>query len=452
MSSAKRFARIGRSVPGTSLLPIPFAIASAVLVLLAITLTIDAFTGTERVAFYPWLSVGNVEDARAILGAILGSVSTVLALIFSVTLLVFSMAVSQFGPRLMPYFLRERTMQVALGLFLATFLHSLIAFVFTGEHAAGTFVPQITVLTSVVLVFVSFCYLVVYNHRIALALQTNNVLARIVEDLSRAIGEVSQQHSINFVLADQRGPATDDSAEAMRQRCMSEGGVIKAITSGYLQKLNHTHLVRSADKWGVVVCLALRPGDFILEGEPLAYVLPAAHGGELGAKIHKAVKIGQHRTLEQDVEFAFAQLSEIAIRALSPALNDTYTGLSSIDWLGDALRMFSTFPASDGAWYNNLGKIRLLVPPLHFARVVRVAFDLIRQAGGDSPAVTIRLLQTCARLGPQLRNNEQRRAIRHEVEAAHEAVVRWPEIHLDRTAVEEAYSLARDRLGDFNVN
>ena len=106
-----------------------------------------------------------------------------LALIFSVTLLVFSMAVSQFGPRLMPYFLRDRAMQVALGLFLATFLHSLTTFVVTGKRGEAVFVPQLTVLTSIVLVFVSFCYLVVYNHRIALAIQTNNVLARIVEDL-----------------------------------------------------------------------------------------------------------------------------------------------------------------------------------------------------------------------------------------------------------------------------
>jgi len=98
------------------------------------------------------------------------------------------------------------------------------------------------------------------------------------------------------------------------------------------------------------------------------------------------------RTLEQDPEFAFAQLSEIAIRALSPAVNDTYTGLSSIDWLGDALRLFSASPASDGAWRTSGGKVRLLVPPLRFGRVVRAAFDLIRQAAADNPAVCLRLL------------------------------------------------------------
>jgi len=223
--------------------------------------------------------------------------------------------------------------------------------------------------------------------------------------------------------------------------------VVNAITSGYVQTVDRARVVRAADRRGAIVCLAFRPGQFVLEGEALARVLPAAHAEELAATIHIAVKIGQHRTLEQDVEFAFAQLSEVAIRALSPAINDTFTGLSSIDWLGDALRMFAAFPASDGAWHTKLGAVRLLVPPLLFARVVVGAFDLIREAGAENPAVTIRLLQTCARLAPQLLDREQRRALRSEVEAAHQVAARWPDVHVDRDALEEAYRLASDRLG-----
>src|SRR5215831_13183122 len=229
MIGAKRFVRIGRVVPGTSLLPVPFAIASAALVLLAATLTLDALASSGRIALHAWLSVGNVDDARAILGGILGAVSTVLALIFSVTLLVFSMAVSQFGPRLMPYFLRDRSMQIALGLFLATFLHSLTTFVVTGQRGNAVFVPQLTVLTSIVLVFVSFCYLVVYNHRVALAIQTNNVLARIVEDLNAAIAEQSKPRMVETASAgtdSSTAPAADESADAVRRRCLAEGGVL----------------------------------------------------------------------------------------------------------------------------------------------------------------------------------------------------------------------------------
>src|SRR5271157_2120921 len=189
MFDLKRFSRSGRAVPGTSLVPIPFAMAGVAIVLLAVTLTLDSLLDARLTQRHPWLSVGNIDDARAILGAILGAVSTVLALIFSVTLLVFSMAVSQFGPRLMPYFLRDRTMQVTLGLFLATFLHSLATFIVTGQRGDVAFVPQLTVLTSVLLVFVSFVYLVIYNNRVAQAIQTNNVLPRIVENLHAAISE-----------------------------------------------------------------------------------------------------------------------------------------------------------------------------------------------------------------------------------------------------------------------
>jgi uncharacterized membrane protein len=185
----------------------------------------------------------------------------------------------------------------------------------------------------------------------------------------------------------------------------------------------------------------------VLEGELLARVLPAERVEELSSTIQDGVGIGQHRTLEQDIEFAFAQLSEVAIRALSPAINDTYTGLSCLDWLGDALRMFAAFPDSAGAWYTRHGETRLLVPPLLFDRVVRAAFDLIRQAGADNPAVAIRMLQTCGRLGPQLRDDEQRRALRVEVEAIHERVkARGPDAGEDRDALEDAYRLAWDRL------
>ena len=443
----RRLVRISSIVPGTNLMPVPFSIATTVLIAFGVTFTLDLFDSAKWISLHPWLSVGNIDDARAILGAIMGAVSTVLALIFSVTLLVFSTAVSQFGPRLMPYFLRERTMQVALGLFLATFLQSLLAFVVTGRRGDQEFVPQLTVLTSVGLVFFSFCYLVFYHHRIALAIQTNNVLARIVESLNKAIGEFSQPRLVDVGFFSRPKPDEEPSADAIRQRCLTEGGAVMAVTSGYMQTLDHTRLVRVADRREAIVSLAYRPGQYVLEGEVLAHVFPRNCASELASTIHNSIKIGQHRTLEQDIEFAFAQLSEIALRALSPAVNDVYTGLSSIDWLGDSLRLLAALPASDGAWRAVGGAIRLLEPPVQFGRVVRAAFDMIRQAGARDAAVTIRLLQTCERLAGQLSDLEQQQAIREQVEAAYEGAARSFEVGIDRNAIEHAYRQACERLG-----
>jgi uncharacterized membrane protein len=109
--------------------------------------------------------------------------------------------------------------------------------------------------------------------------------------------------------------------------------------------------------------------------------------------------------------------------------------------------MIGAIPAAEDAWQTSRGTVRLLVPSLRFARVVRTAFDLIRQAAADNPAVCIRVLQTCARLALQLRDNEQRRAILDEVEAVHQTAAGMPDVRIDRTALEEAYRLARDRLG-----
>jgi len=444
MFGFKDFSRTGRVVPGTNLVVVPFEIAGAVMVMLAVTLVLDGLGGGPLLALPDWVSVGNVDDARAILGAILGAVSTVLALIFSVTLLVFSMAASQFGPRLMSYFLSDRTMQVTLGLFLATFLHSLVTFVVTGQRGDTAFVPQLTVLTSVGLVLVSFGYLVVYNNRVAQAIQTNNVLPHIVENLHAAISELSQERAIETEAAP-TAPA-NEAVEDLRTRCAAEGSPVLAATSGYMQKIDHERLVHAADRRDAIVCMAFRPGQFVLEGEALAYVLPSARGADLAAAIHGAVMIGQHRTLEQDVELAFAQLSEIAIRALSPAINDTYTGLSCIDWLGDALRMLVALPKPAGVWRTQHGQPRLLTQPLRMASIVRAAFDLIREAGASSPAVIVRLLQTYARLAPQLRSDEQRNAILEEVEAARDSISHVPVVALDQQALDAAFRLARDRL------
>ena len=177
--------------PGTSLLPMPIILSLFACLLFAATLAIDfaAFRGAFTLPV--WLSVGNVDDARALLGAIIGAVSTVLALIFSVSLLVFSAAATQFGPRLMQRFLRDRMMQFTLGVFVATFFHALFTFIAVRQQGALQFVPQLTVITTCAMVVFSFISLVVFNNNIASSIQTNNVLPGILDDLRDAIIQIS---------------------------------------------------------------------------------------------------------------------------------------------------------------------------------------------------------------------------------------------------------------------
>jgi uncharacterized membrane protein len=423
---------------------IPFAICVTTLVFFFVTIQIDRAAARGAVTLPGWISVGGVDDARAILGSMLGAVSTVLALIFSVALLVLSMAVSQFGPRILYRFVRDGITQVTIGLFFGTFLHTLLGFVVTRSGPTREFVPQLTVMCSVVLVILCFTFLIVFSHRIAMSIQTQNVVARIVRDLDGALAELRDMLSDSIL-----SPAPEAAAErdALAARCAAEGGVIRVARTGFIQDIDIAHLLVAAEEADAVARLLYRPGHFVVENAPLCQVLPKARTADLVAAIRRDVSIGTHRTLKQDVEFGMAQLVEIALRALSSAINDTFTGLTCIDWLGDELRVFATYVVERGACFGPSGSIRVMWPPLRLERLVKTAFDQIRQAGVHNPAVSIRLLQTFARLAEQSENEHLRQALSDQAEAVWEAVSVTALVKADRADIEAAYRKARVALG-----
>lgn len=415
----------------------------AALVFLAITARIDWAAHQGAIALPDWLSAGGLSDARSVLGALLGAVSTVLALIFSVTLIVLSVAVGQFGPRMLGRFVRDRYAQVTLGLFLASFLHCLGALVITRHEGATQFVPSLTIMCAVLLVVVSFGALVLYSHRVAQSIQTGHVLARVVQDLGRAIHDQAKLWQAKPVV-----PTADGMAppSAIATRCVEAGKPVTAQTGGYVTDIHRAALVAAATPKGAVVRVMFRPGQFVVTGDVLAYVWPTEMLTALRDDVVAGVEIGWHRNLEQDLEFGIAQMVEIALRALSPAVNDTFTGIACVDWLAEAVLGFARLPENDGVWRDQAEKIRLIEPPLRFARVVKCAFDQIRQAADGNVAVTIRLLQAFERMGRQLQGQERRAAVLAQVEAVREAVAHRSLARTDSGDVVTAFNRAKASL------
>jgi uncharacterized membrane protein len=285
--------------------------------------------------------MGSIDDARAILSAMMGAVATVLALIFSVALLVLSMVATLFGPRLLYRFLQDWVTQVTIGLFMGTFIYVCLCFLVTHQDANSRFIPQISLITSWVLVVGSFAFLVYYSHRIATSIQNPDMIARVVDDLHSA---VVGSHERAACEGSGSGALPDDDAILRRAEA---GAIVPCPTSGYMQHLDHAALVVAASDAGALVVLKFRPGQFVLRGEPLASIIPASEGRRLEAAIDRHVVLGRHRTLTQDSEFGIAQIVEIAIRALSPAVNDTFTGVACVDWLADALLALDEKPPLD---------------------------------------------------------------------------------------------------------
>jgi uncharacterized membrane protein len=413
---------------------IPLQLSVGSVVLFGLTMIPDSLDAFGIIHLPTWLTMGGIDDARAILGAMLGCVSTVLALIFSVALLVLSMVATLFGPRLLYRFLRDWVTQFTIGLFMGTFVFLCLVFLVTHQDAHTKFIPQVSLIAAWLLVVASFGFLVVYSHRIATSIQNPDLVARIVDDIR------------SEVVASPGAKGEAPPAEAIARQ-VADGVIVPSSQSGYLQEIDHGRLVADAEAAGAVVHVFFRPGQFVFQGERLACVWYAGKPNGLEQRVERRIDIGRHRTLRQDPEFGIAQVVEIALRALSPAVNDTFTGVACVDWMGDALLVAADAPQNDGCWFDSGGHLRVRVRPLRLERVVRLAFDQIRQAAPDNPAVLLRILDTIQRIAPRMPTDHARDALRIEAEAIREAAEAKVLVELDRREVHAAWQAASAATG-----
>ncbi len=414
---------------------VPLKMSLLAVLLFAITMVPDMLAAYHVIHIPDWISMGGIDDARAILSAMLGCVSTVLALIFSVALLVLSMVANLFGPRLLYRFVQDWVTQTCIGIFMGAFIYVFLVFLVTHQDAHSSFIPQVSLITSWFLVLGAFGFLVFYSHRVAVLIQNPDAIGRIVDDLRQAA---------EIVCREDRG--TPREGLAISESAATDSAPVLSATSGYLQEIDHPALVRAATKAGARIDLPFRPGQFVLEGEILAAISPGSAASVLAPVIFEKVELGRHRVLAQDLEFGIAQIVEIAIRALSPAVNDTFTGVASVDLLGEALTILVGTRQIGGSWYDPDGALRVAVRPLLLPRLIKQSFDQIRQAAADNPAVLIRLLATIGRLCSKMQAAEDRSALLQQATAVWETANSRPLVTMDRDDIEAAWEHAREAL------
>ena len=186
--------------------------------------------------------------------------------------------------------------------------------------------------------------------------------------------------------------------------------------SGYIQYVGYAQLISIATRTDSVIRLEHRPGHFLTTGRPLATVWPRGAAHDVGRSLSKAHVTGPHRTLVQDPVFAIDQLCEIGIRGLSPAVNDTFTALTCIDWLSAGLGRVSGRVLDEGVYRDDSGKVRLIESDPSYARMVNRSFDKIRQSAGGMPAILIRLIDSLGSIMLDTTSTEQRVVLRRQAD------------------------------------
>jgi uncharacterized membrane protein len=359
--------------------------------LFAATYALDRSAYNGSLHLPSWVISGSPDAARQILTAIAAAVITVVTLVFSITIVTLTLASTQFGPRMLRNFIRDRITQLTLGSFVATFVYSILVLVCIGPGAHGEFVPHLSITVTMALVVLDVVLLVVFIDHIAKSIQLPQVIASIAGDLARAI---EAEASLPAAGPAKAGP----SLAELSSRLDEDSGLVSATSSGYLQYVSMSTLIAISSRSNAVIRLLHRPGHFVVEGEPLAHVWPAAAAPGVARALGGAHATGPHRTLTQDLSFAVDQLVEIAIRALSAAVNDTFTALACIDWLGDGLGKIAEGWRPATVHRDAAGHVRVITVTIAFNRLVERAHDKIRQASRGMPAVMIRQLDALVKV------------------------------------------------------
>jgi len=373
----------------TNLWFIPVLEVIAALALFAITYAIDraAFDGDFR---YPsWALSGSPDAARQILTTIAAAIITVIGVVFSIVIVALSLTSTQFGPRMLRNFIRDPGTQFTLGTFVATFVYSIAALGSIGQESRGNFVPHISITMTLALMVVDLGVLIYFINHIATQIQLPQVIASVAKDLARAI-----ETEAGNAAATKAAP----SAAATLAALGDIGGLLAAPRSGYLQFIDRRTLVRIASDADVVIHLLYRPGHFLVQGYPYATVWPAGRADAVARELSRSHVTGPYRTLAQDVSFGLDQLVEIALRALSPAVNDTFTAMTCIDWIGDSLSKITGNWQPRHVYRDAAGRVRVITTEPTYERLVERSFEKIRQAGQGMPAIMIRQLDALTRI------------------------------------------------------
>lgn len=321
----------------TSLWLIPSVIIAGFVLLALGALTVDDHLLTDD-RFPVLLDPGSAGDVRNLMEAIAGASITVVALVASLTLVTLTVASTQFGPRLIRTFLATRAPKITIGLYVGTFVYSLIVLMAVHDSDAYDFVPRLAAAIAVIAAMADAVALVWYLHATAVSIQPATVVNRIAAQLDEALDELA---AMGELVGDGDPSLVDDLID----RIDDEGTVVTAAESGYLKRVEHDELVAMATRADATLHLTVRPGQFVLAGSPVAKVVVGPDGRRpTAAEVNAGLLIGAQRTVEQDLRFAVDQLVEIALRALSPAINDTFTGLTCVNWLAGALLRLSQDP------------------------------------------------------------------------------------------------------------
>lgn len=407
--------------------PLLFFVAGGLLSWLA--LRVPDYEVSDSALTRGLLHTAGASHAHDLLASLLTGIITMTSLAMSLTMVVLSQAASMLGPRLIRHFMGSRVTQVSLGIFMGTIIYLLLTMRVIHDSMPDSEVPHVAVTLGSLLAVLSLFTLVLFIHHLARSIVADEVVARVAERLTRQLHEYRKRYGGRKTSVSQEMPGEE---------------AFRLDRAGYLQNIDEDQLVRALADMEACLELHVRPGQLVLAGGIHGWLkaAPRLPSKEEQDRLRKGFHIGSEPTPLQDIEFTIRQMVEIGLRALSPGINDTFTAVRVIDRLAPVLAESMDFAETRFEHTDASGVVRLVVPVSSFAGMLDTAYNQLRQAGADKPAILIRLLERLADLAEVAPDGR----VRHTLARHVQRVWRMAEAHRLES---DDFSALRERLHGF---
>ncbi|PKL85439.1 MAG: DUF2254 domain-containing protein [Ignavibacteriae bacterium HGW-Ignavibacteriae-1] len=355
--------------------------------------------------------VNSPDSARSILSTISAAMMGVAGTVFSITLVVLTLASSQFGPRLIKNFMYVRLNQIVLGAYISTYLYCLLVLNAVQDYNDYTFIPSISIIVAILAAITNIILLIVFIHNIAISLQADKVVSNISAFISNQVETLFPEKLEEEKLIEKNiNISTEFSVYQYRIS-------VKSPKSGYLQYIDTEDLIELLTKKNSLMELYHRPGAHLVEGLEIGMIYSNDNWDKDDfEKFNSKFEIGKIKTAQQDLEFSIHQIVEIALRAISPGINDPYTAIACIDNLTAIMSYLAQAKFPSKYLFDEDGNLRVIADKFEFEGILDAAFNQIRQFSAGMPAVIIRLMESLTTINKFTINENQKIAVKKHAE------------------------------------
>lgn len=388
-------------------IPTLMVIGSILVVLLLLVLDQKLAISTFQVGNISLIYGGGIESARDLLSDLATAIIAIAGVSFSITIVTLSLASTQYGPRLLRHYMRNTGNQIVLGTFVSTFVYCLLLYCQIPDAGIWDSPPRIAVSFAVILAVISIGVFIYFIHHMSEFIRADVIINAAFHELL---------HSIERLYPEELGignnEIADDLGDQIPADFESNSRAISPPTSAYLQAIESEALMQLACDNELIIRLGCRPGNFVIQNHPVMHVYPGAKASEpLAKKLISTFILGHQRTPEQDVEFAIFELVEIALRALSPSLNDPFTAMACVNRLTAGLYRLQDRHIPSELRCDANHRLRIISPVAGFEELVYAAFDPIRQNGQSQELVMHHLNKSLRTLSDHAPTDMQRKPL-----------------------------------------